>query len=153
MPAMTRRKRCAVSIATPSMRRWRAVRRCISATAWARLSPGGRLPFALSIIAIRTNRCIDEAPRRSGRLLVLTTMSRLAHAGGRDIRTCDFEVKTGSVSGDACFTLAEGAGLRAKSMCCGAVCGVEHGVTHGRSIHPAMKVKVGLDVSIDLSET
>jgi hypothetical protein len=45
-------------------------------------------------------------------LLGLTTSSVAAHAGQREIRKCDFEVKARCVSGDASVTLTDGAATR-----------------------------------------
>src|SRR5262249_27857776 len=41
-------------------------------------------------------------------LLVVTTLTGIAHAGGQEIRTCEFKVKARCVSGDARVTLADG---------------------------------------------
>jgi len=41
-------------------------------------------------------------------LLMATTSLRIAHAGGQEIRTCEFKVKARCESGDASVTLADG---------------------------------------------
>ena len=41
-------------------------------------------------------------------LLAVTAPARIAHAGGEEVRACDFEVKGRCVSGDASVTLADG---------------------------------------------
>lgn len=45
---------------------------------------------------------------RCAGLLLLAVLSSLAHAGGQEIRTCDFDLKGGCRSGQARVTLADG---------------------------------------------
>jgi hypothetical protein len=45
---------------------------------------------------------------RCAGLLLLMLSSGFAHAGGPEIRTCDFDLKGGCRSGQACVTLADG---------------------------------------------
>jgi hypothetical protein len=115
--------------------------------------------------------------------LVLTTMSRLAHAEEQDIRTCDFEIKARCASGDARVTFSHGAATRvevdvywcalhgraAPPFACtidssrtdkDAVWTEDAGTTliaNGSPFNPnepdRVKVTVGREVSIDLKET
>jgi hypothetical protein len=41
--------------------------------------------------------------------LLLTTVTRFAHAAGQEFRTCDFDLKGGCRSGEARVTLTDGA--------------------------------------------
>lgn len=45
---------------------------------------------------------------RCAALLLLMALSSFAHAGGRELRTCDFDLKGGCRSGQARVTLADG---------------------------------------------
>jgi hypothetical protein len=114
-------------------------------------------------------------------LLLLTPLSGFAHAGGQQIRTCNFEVKARCASGDARVTLADGAVIRVEVnaywcalhgrppfVCTidssrtdqGSVWSEEAGATLVANKSPwnpdqpdRVKVTVGRDVAIDLSET
>ena len=113
----------------------------------------------------------------------LTTVSLFAHAAEEDIRSCDFEVKPRCASGDARVTISHGAVTRvevdvywcalheraAPPFACtidssrtdeDAVWTEDAGATlivNGSPFNPdqpdRVKVTVGHDVSIDLSET
>jgi hypothetical protein len=115
-------------------------------------------------------------------VVALTTISGSAGAGGQDIRTCDFEVKTRCVSGDARVTLADGKVTRVEVdvIWCnrrrgapGYTCMIDSSRDDGESkwsedtgttvitdssVSPdrheldRIKVTVGPDVTIDLSE-
>ena len=45
-------------------------------------------------------------------LLVMATSTGIAHANGKEIRKCEFEVKACCVSGKARVTLADGGAIR-----------------------------------------
>ncbi len=51
---------------------------------------------------------MERRLRCAGLLLLLMPLSGLAHAGGQEIRTCDFDLKGGCRSGQARVTLADG---------------------------------------------
>jgi hypothetical protein len=117
---------------------------------------------------------------RCAGLLLLMLLSGFAHAGGQEIRTCDFEVKARCASGDARVTLADGAVIRVEVdvYWCALhgrppfVCSInssrtdqdsvwsEDGaatlIANGSPFNPQQpdraKVSVGRNVSIDLSE-
>jgi hypothetical protein len=114
---------------------------------------------------------------RCAGLLLLMLLSGFAHAGGQEIRTCDFEVKARCASGDARVTLADGAVIKGRGGCllvCRPpfVCSInssrtdqdsvwsEDGaatlIANGSPFNPQqpdrVKVSVGRNVSIDLSE-
>jgi hypothetical protein len=118
-----------------------------------------------------------------GVFLALTTVTRFAHAAGQDIRACEFEVKPRCASGDARVTISHGAvtrvevnvywcalhGRAAPPFACtidssrtdkDAVWTEDAGailIANGSPFNPnepdRVKVTVGHDVSIDLSET
>ncbi len=113
--------------------------------------------------------------------LAVTAMTGFAHAGGPEVRTCDFEVKARCASGDARVTLADGKVTRVEvdvfwcalhgqpPFACtidssrtdkDAVWSDDSGATviaNGSPFNPnepdRVKVTGGRDVSIDLSET
>jgi hypothetical protein len=112
--------------------------------------------------------------------LLLMPLSGFAHAGGQPIRTCEFEVKARCASGDARVTLADGVVIRVEvnvywcalhgrpPFACtidssrtdqASVWSEEAGATLVAKKSPwnpqqpdRVKVTVGRDVSIDLSE-
>jgi hypothetical protein len=113
-------------------------------------------------------------------LLVLTVLANFAHADGREIRACDFDVKARCASGGARVTLADGKMMRVEVnvfWCAlhgrpGYTCIIDSSrggeestwsddagatvITNGSPWNPAqpdrVKVTVGRDISIDLSE-
>lgn len=116
-------------------------------------------------------------------VLAVTTMNRFGHADEQDVRTCEFEIKSRCASGDARVTLSQGSVIRvevdvywcalhgraAPPFACtidssrtdkDAVWTDDAGATliaNGSAFSPnepdRVKVTVGDDVSIDLSET
>jgi len=114
-------------------------------------------------------------------LLVPIVLASFAHADGQDVRGCEFEVKARCASGDARVTLAQGAVIRVEvdvywcalhghpPFACtidssrtgqNSVWSEDGGATliaNGSPWNPdqpdRVKVTVGRDVSIDLSET
>lgn len=114
-------------------------------------------------------------------LLVPIVLASFAHADGQDVRGCEFEVKARCASGDARVTLAQGAVIRVEvdvywcalhghpPFACtidssrtgqDSVWSEDGGATliaNGSPWNPdqsdRVKVTVGRDVSIDLSET
>jgi hypothetical protein len=118
---------------------------------------------------------------RCATLLVLTVLANFAHAEGQEIRACDFDVKARCASGDARVTLADGKVVRVEvgAYWCALhgqptfICTIDASrtdnnsawtedgsatlIANGSPRNPnepdRVKVTVGRDVSIDLSET
>jgi hypothetical protein len=114
-------------------------------------------------------------------LLIVTALPRFANAGDREVRACDFQVKARCASGDVRVTLAHGAVQRVEidvDWCGlphrpGYVCTVDSSrgdedsqwsedgnatlIANGSPWNPSkpdrIKVTVGTQVAIDLSET
>ena len=114
-------------------------------------------------------------------LLAVTTSSGVAHAGGQEIRSCDFSVKARCASGHATVTLGDGVvkRLEVNAFWCGLngrpgyTCTIDLTggdkdatwsddggttvITNATPFSPAqpdsVKVTVGMYVSIDIAET